>query len=268
MPATHLLILDLNGLLLHRQYQLATRGHHFAHQRDHPDAISNGFAIYLRTNAAEFLQWCHEHFVVALWSTCTLQNLQPLVELLYAGLDRHSPDMILSQEDCFNTGIMHPTSPTKPILAKLMSSAWKKARQQESTQFCEFGEHNTLLIDDAPYKAIGNKRYTSVHPNTWHPHTSNENVPSIGEDGILRSLLTSILTSMDVRPLIKDFETTITENIRFPLFKLSENDATCAYLARVWQIPSIRQNLELFEDLDKEYEKRNERPRHKRMRRI
>ena len=273
MTATrqHLLILDLNGLLLHRQYQFATQGQCggcATHQRAHPDAISNGFAIYLRPNAPEFLQWCHDHFVVALWSTCKRQNLQPLLELLYAGLDGHNPDMILSQEDCFNTRIMHPTSPTKPILAKLMSSVWKKVQQQGSSPVCEFAAHNTLLIDDAPYKAIGNNRYTSVHPNPWHPDTPNKNVPSIAKDGILRALLTSILTSVDVRPLIKDFERTVTDNIRFPLFKVCENDATFAYLRHAWQTPSLRRNLELFQDLDKEHENKHERPQQKRTRRV
>jgi hypothetical protein len=269
----HLLILDLNGLLLHRQQQCAMQGQEYpttTRQRDFPDAIVNRFDIFLRPDAIEFLQWCHEHFVVALWATCKRANMQPLVELLYAGVNGgHKPDMILSQEDCFNTQIMHPLTPTKPILAKLLSTAWQKLHLQESNPPHEFGAHNTLLVDDAPYKAIGNKQYTSVHPNSWHPHMSNHNVPSLARDGILRALLSSILTSVDVRPLVNDFERTATENIQFPLFKIRENDATFVYLASRWKNPIVHRNLELFQDADKERSMVNERrPQYKRMRHV
>lgn len=248
----HLLILDLNGLLLHRQYQSVADEQQKTsnHRRACADAIINNFAVYIRPDAIEFLKWCHEHFVVALWSTCRRQNMQPLIDLLYTDIPRHEPDMILSQEDCFNTGIMHPMFPSKPILVKLLTSVWQKFKSKDSNKHGHFAAHNTLLLDDAPYKAIGNERFTSIHPNAWHPLVCLDSVPTLASGGILQRLLSSIVMSKDVRPLVKDFERSA-QNSRSPRFKICEKDPTFAYLASRWDSPIMYRRLTMLQDAEK-----------------
>jgi hypothetical protein len=73
----NLLVLDINGLLLQR-----VRGPVPAGVNRRPDASFRGQKLFERRNMKPFLEWCLQHFHVAVWSTANRENVQSLAEFV------------------------------------------------------------------------------------------------------------------------------------------------------------------------------------------
>lgn len=65
-------------------------------------------------------------------------------------------------EKCLETNIPHPKNPHKKLVLVNMSMVWEEI----NPTFRQLDQFNTLLIDDYPYKCIGNVpfSYTLPHP--------------------------------------------------------------------------------------------------------
>ena len=186
-----LLILDVNGLLLFRKYKATSFPQEF-------DAVIGEFTIFIRPFAKEFLTWCSDNFIVVIWGTAMKQNLDPLIPLVFGS---HQPHLVLTQAECSDTGLQHPTKRGKALLVKDIQQVW----QHPNLQAFGFDETNTVLIDDAPYKAAWNPALTAVHPKAWDPYDSENQALNdcLGPEGDIRKFLMLFQECDDSRKAVK-----------------------------------------------------------------
>lgn len=138
-----LLIFDLNGVLLLRN-----------RVNKNPDFVLGNFYCYKRHGIEEFLDWVHEHYDVAVWSSAIPRNTLPMVEKIW-GCRMRDLKFIFTQLECTCD---NPKAKIKPIFFKELSMVWRVFPLYDST--------NTLLIDDSPEKVLMNPPFTSIHPRT------------------------------------------------------------------------------------------------------
>jgi hypothetical protein len=82
----HLLVVDLNGLLVDRRMSAYTAPDG---TRRAPDAQFGKFFIYNRPHMVEFVEWALEHFTVGVWSSAQSHNAKTLVHHIW-GRGLHS----------------------------------------------------------------------------------------------------------------------------------------------------------------------------------
>ena len=154
-----LIIIDVNGLLLHREFVHSTKKRNIS-----PSHVIGKFNIYLRTGTVDFLHWCAQNFVVVIWGTAAKLNLDSLLPVLFPGDTQ--PALVLNGDDCTTTNIFDPFKPGKELLLKDITKVWNAA---EITKLGLFNENNSLMIDDAFYKMILNPTWCCVSPRSWDP---------------------------------------------------------------------------------------------------
>ena len=142
MAMKPLIIFDLNGSLVRRS-------------KTH---------IYLRPHLADLLQFCFDHFAVAIWTSSEQRNMQRMVDAAFH--DKHL-------EFCWDRSVTLK-DPTGPIAASLknLQIVWE--------QFSQWGPNNTILIDDSPSKAR-----LCPHNCALVREWSNEDVNSDSDDDLL-----------------------------------------------------------------------------------
>lgn len=190
-----LLILDVNGLLVSRVFNPKLD----QELPDYPHVQRGEFSIFLRPHCQEFTKWCSSRFVVVVWSGAQVQNVKPMIELAYAtGTER--PVAILDQSHCTETGVCHPQKPAKKLMQKTMSFVWALPEVREAGPF---GENDTLMLDDSPYKALSNPENTALHPLEWSPETKDlAIINGIGPDGEVRRMLERFADAEDGRAIV------------------------------------------------------------------
>ena len=154
----HLLVVDLNGLLVDRRMTpfVEPDGTKRA-----PDAKFGKFFIYNRPHMSAFVEWAFEHFTVGVWSSAQQHNAKTLVAHIW-GESRDKLAFVWGQDKCTHVGAMDPAKPkSKPILLKDLKKLWA------SPSFKRFGPRNTLLLDDSPYKAAMNPEHCAIHPKEY-----------------------------------------------------------------------------------------------------
>ena len=143
----HLLVLDLNGLLVDRRMSAFVDADG---TRRAPDAKFGKFFIYNRPHMAAFVEWAFEHFTVGVWSSAQAHNAKSLVNHVW-GKHRDKLAFVWGQDRCTHVGAMDRAKPnSKPILLKDLNKLWA------IPSYARFGPRNTLLLDDSPYKAAMN----------------------------------------------------------------------------------------------------------------
>jgi len=155
-----------------------------------PDFRCGKKNCFIRRFAREFLEWCHDHFDVGVWSSAMRVNTEAMVDNVWGEL-RHKLSFVLSQEHCAVDGKI-PTSNgrgTKPKFLKELSVVWKNFGEQ-----CDVDVANTLLIDDSHYKVARNPPYTSIHPTPFTASTRDFD-SGLSEHGALRSYLQALLNA-------------------------------------------------------------------------
>jgi hypothetical protein len=68
-------------------------------------------------------------------------------------------------EKCLETNSPHPKNLHRKLVLKNMSMVWEKI----NPTFRQLDQFNTLLVDDCPYKCIGNVPFSYILP---HPFDS------------------------------------------------------------------------------------------------
>ena len=174
-----LIVLDLNGLLIHRVYkdEYYAKKNLFEEQYilgyvERPVRKGN-FAVWVRPNVKEFLSWLMDHFHVAIWSSVQLHNIAPIVETLLPGEDDRARLLFWwNQEHCVVEDDPTSTDPkrTKSFFKRL-TSVWDTADINERWSVDQPTGHelrdHTLLIDDNKSKVRDNPINTAIHPRAW-----------------------------------------------------------------------------------------------------
>ncbi|CAF0830282.1 unnamed protein product [Adineta steineri] len=194
-----LIILDLNGLLIHRvhetEYVKCQRLLTEQYVRTYltgSERIGHS-EVWFRPNVKIFLAWLMEHFHVAIWSSVLRHNLEPIVKYLLP--DKYKRDRLLFWWDQQNCHVENNPTATDPKNAKSyfkrLTSVWNAAsinnrwstNQPENTGLCD----HTLLIDDNVLKARDNPPYTAIHPRSWKRFEFDDNnrTLTVYEDNVL-----------------------------------------------------------------------------------
>lgn len=134
-----LLVLDLNGTLVHRQYKHAKKKPCLRE----PDFVIGNFDCYKRPGIETFLDFCFQNFDVGVWTSATARNAFPLLKVLF---DDRADDLkfVYTREDCIdvkNTDTDHSST-------KDMSLVWKN--------FPEYSKQDTIVIEDSTDKHVPN----------------------------------------------------------------------------------------------------------------
>jgi len=175
-----LIILDLNGLLIHRLFKddyiksksvLKTQ---YNRGRLIEPEIKGRFAIWFRPDVKDFLSWLMDHFHVAIWSSVLRHNIEPIVEcLLPYDSDRERLLFWWNQEHCTVEEDPNATDPKKmKSFFKCLTSVWDDAEindrwlNSQSNADINLRDH-TLIIDDNISKVRDNPKFTAIHPRTW-----------------------------------------------------------------------------------------------------
>jgi hypothetical protein len=94
---------------------------------------------------------CSTKFDIGIWSS-TLPNLVPMVQHLFVRVEGLNTLFVWGNEKCECTHIKHPLNRNYDLVMKNMQKMWDEV----SPRYRSLGPHNTLLINDYPFKCIGN----------------------------------------------------------------------------------------------------------------
>lgn len=148
------IILDLNGLLLHR---------YFSKSSMHQNIRCGKGWIALRPGCIEFLTLMVEKYNVGIWSTALRQNVEPLITALQGQSEtRLSFLFVWCQEQCevYSNGKIYRPD-------KLGVEAMFKPLAKLGNIFkCD--ARRTILIDDSPYKGSVNPQENCIYPPTFN----------------------------------------------------------------------------------------------------
>ena len=187
--AKKLLVLDVNGLLLQR-----VRGPVPTGVKRRPDATLRGVKVFERPNMKPFVHWCLNHFDVAVWSSAKRENVELLASFVFGTNFREKTAFVWNQDQCSDTGLMHPQDRHKPVVLKELSLVWQHPHLNRT-----FDRSNTLLIDDSPYKACMNPPHTAIHPPAWTCDMDDDEMLLPG------STLTDFLKGLASAPHVPDY---------------------------------------------------------------
>lgn len=193
-PSTRfLIVLDLNGLLLKTEYvgsntvrreELKSLGY----------PADERFVYFLRPGFHEFIDTLQAIFDVAIWTCVGSRKCMDIMKNVFRQDQVDKMRFVFNQEQVDNTGLRNPygTFRDAPILLKRLSHVYKV----DST----FDVHNTLLIDDSPYKAFANAKRTCLFAPAYSTKSGVE------EDDFLLNLLLPVLQKLafarDVRAFL------------------------------------------------------------------
>lgn len=174
-----LIILDLNGLLIHRLY----KAEYCRSKRLFQDQYQSGyleqgepkgnFAVWFRPNVKEFISWLMDHFHVAIWSSVLRHNIEPIVETILP--EEHERERLLfwwNQENCHVEDDPTASDPKKAkSFFKRLTTVWDAVDVTErwlmnQPNGADLRDH-TLLIDDNKAKVRDNPAHTAIHPRSW-----------------------------------------------------------------------------------------------------
>jgi hypothetical protein len=206
----------MNGLLVDRR-----RSRLAAVQPDLESAGRGGVFVYDRLHVRDFVRWALRHFRLAVWSSASQRNLQPLVRHVFR---EHASSLVFvwGQEQCSAEGRVATGRPLAPALgdsgfkprflkagalratergALTRSRSWRRSSQQvwaaEGTTrlqlLCSISRltpcrSTTVLVDDDEYKASRNPPFTALHPPAFDARR-READGALAEAGWLRVYL-------------------------------------------------------------------------------
>ncbi|XP_047169592.1 uncharacterized protein LOC124838116 [Vigna umbellata] len=192
-PRKKLLVMNLNGLLMHR-----------VHRRDlckvsmsrSPDGVYGSFLVFKRPFCEEFMKFCLERFEVGIWSSAMEHNMEAALAIAIGSI-RKNISFKLDQSHCTKSGYQSLEKSTKPLFFKEFNKMWEKDKKSGP-----FNVSNTLLIDDKPYKAFLNPDNTAIFPESY-------DVNDVTDRGLdprreLCSYLEAVSNARDVPSYVKD----------------------------------------------------------------
>ncbi|KAJ8420961.1 hypothetical protein Cgig2_012931 [Carnegiea gigantea] len=150
-----LLILSLNGFLIHRAHRADSAK---IPRNRRPDGVYDGTRyVYRRPFLEQFIQFCLERFEAALWSSALERNIDVVLGCFFTRLKKRFL-FIWDQNKCSDYGFKTRENKKKPLFFKELNKIWSS-----STIGPRFFESNILLIVDEPYKALLNPQVYYIH---------------------------------------------------------------------------------------------------------
>ena len=156
-----LIVLDLNGVLLHRE----SRGKKKYYADDM--GVIAGRRTYIRQHANSFISNLFEKHDVAIWSTAKYENVMAMIDLI--GIDKSLFLFIWSNSECISTNNLDEKN--KPLLIKPLSYVWD--------EFNQYNKFNTVIIDDSYLKIKMNPRSCVFVPPSFNNPDINDNALSV-----------------------------------------------------------------------------------------
>lgn len=187
-----LLVLDVNGLLV----DISS----YVPYDYEPDEIIMKKAVFKRPHCDDFLKFCFEKFNVGVWTSRTKSNVEPILDFLL-GSEQCKLLFCWDQSQCTKTGFTTVEKRDKPLLLKKLKKLWNKSDPNLPWEMGVYNESNTLLLDDTPYKALSNPRYTAVFPYSYRYKDVRDN--SLGPGGDLRVYLEGLADAENVQEYVK-----------------------------------------------------------------
>ncbi len=177
-----LVIFDLNGVLLDRVFK-ANLGSVPRDCRDHASAkMVNRFLTWRRPHCDEFLDWCFEHFTVAVWTSAAQRNARALVDYVFGKERAARLFFVFDQSHC--TAVTHPDPQAKkPLFLKELRRVYDMGWPQDTV----------LLVDDTMEKAQRNPDNTCFVVSKWSVTDQGMAAfedTTLAPDGSLRAFLT------------------------------------------------------------------------------
>lgn len=181
----HLLVLDVNGLLVDRLQEAAATP---------PDLRYGRFFVYDRPHVRDFVVWLLQRFRVAVWSSAQLHNVEPMVQHVF-GKSASALRFVWGQDRCSVDG--------KVRLASGKGSKPRFLKELRHVYAAGLGtEKGTCLLDDDEYKAARNRPHTALHPRPYSVAQRATDV-ELGEVGVLRRLLARLAEAPCVPSFIR-----------------------------------------------------------------
>ena len=145
MKPRSLVVLDLNGLLVHREYVRESMG-------KNPHFVLGNFNIWIRPGTDVFLDWLFESYDVGVWTSAQQHNALGLVDIVFK--DR-APLFVWCQDMCDNLGerSFHKT------ISKIYDT---------------YPLRNVLLIDDDASKTRLNPPDSCLNTEPWSRELVND----------------------------------------------------------------------------------------------
>ncbi|XP_058208097.1 uncharacterized protein LOC131321101 [Rhododendron vialii] len=207
-PRKKLLVLGLGGVLVHRLHRRDQKTNAEYYRR--PDGIAGSFQVFNRPFCNEFLKFCFERFDVGIWSSARERSIDTILSTIKTGL-KDKLLFVWDKERCTDSGFKSLERKDKPIFLKELKKLWEDPALPWRRG--QYSSSNTLLIDDAPYKALLNPPNTAIFPESYKFDMENDAV--LGSNGELRLFLDGLAEAADVPSYVKEHpigQATITES--------------------------------------------------------
>ncbi|KAL6988334.1 hypothetical protein U1Q18_014085, partial [Sarracenia purpurea var. burkii] len=169
-PRKKLLVLDLNGFLVHRVFCYDPKINDVRNNR-RPDAIAGNFLVFNRPFCMEFLEFCFERFEVGLWSSARERNVDAILDTIKRGL-KGKLLFVWDQAKCTDSGFKSLEKKDKPIFLKDLKKLLEVEDPSLPWRLGKFSSSNTLLIDDEPYKSLLNPVINLEIPSPRSPQSN------------------------------------------------------------------------------------------------
>ncbi|KAK1310182.1 hypothetical protein QJS10_CPA08g00538 [Acorus calamus] len=187
-----LLVLDLNGLLVHTFFQDVTVN---IPRSRRPDGVVGRKLVFKRPFCDEFVRFCFQRFDVGIWSSARKSNVEGVITCVFQAL-RSRILFIWDQNDCTDTRLKTLENRNKPLFVKELKKIWDSKFSGLPWSKGRFSSSNVLLIDDSPYKALLNPPNTAIFPT---PYTLDQvRDDSLGPKGEMRVFLEGLAEAEDV----------------------------------------------------------------------
>jgi hypothetical protein len=108
-------------------------------------------------------------FDIGIWSSTTLSNLVPMVEYHLTKVEGLKLMFLRGNEKCEHTHIHHPLNAKKELVLKNMKRVWDEV----NPTFTSLNPHNMLLIENCPFKCIGNITLSYILPFLFNSKVEN-----------------------------------------------------------------------------------------------
>ncbi|KAF9588642.1 hypothetical protein IFM89_014180 [Coptis chinensis] len=189
-----LLILDVNGLLLHIGNKLDLPSDCIV------DKFISGKAILKGSFCVDFPKFCFQRFNVGVWSSRTKQNLDGVLDIVMGDM-KSQLLLCWDQSHCSTTGFYTVDNNVKLLMLKELVKLWDKDDLNLPWEKRKYNESNSLLVDDSLYKALLNPAHTAIFPTSYDFRNKNDN--SLRHGGDIRMYLEGLVTSENVQKYIK-----------------------------------------------------------------
>ncbi|KAJ1488300.1 HAD-like domain-containing protein, partial [Baffinella frigidus] len=181
-----LIILDVNGLLVHRIKGKMPPGITMS-----PAGTLAGGKLFERPHLRSFLDFLLPRFAVGVWSTAQDKNVHAMAAHIFGSDYQKHLAFVMDQSHCTSTSFVHWENKHKPIMLKNLSKVWDAPALAG-----RYSPQNTLLIDDSPYKAALNPVENAIHPPEWTAEHHADQGLDEGQD--LRVFLGGLADAPDV----------------------------------------------------------------------